>query len=127
MRFKKDEEFISEVEIKPKTELEQVTKSCFIVFSSKEEHIENVIDSIEMVIKGEYDFTVKRLDKEIGSDESQYETILDILKECSFGVVILDGLRPNVMFEYGLLKGLGKPVMVFKEKKCQYRCQKFLY
>jgi vacuolar-type H+-ATPase subunit I/STV1 len=69
MRFKKDEEFISEVEIKPKTELEQVTKSCFIVFSSKEEHIENVIDSIEMVIKGEYDFTVKRLDKEIGSDE----------------------------------------------------------
>ena len=125
MRFKKDEEFISEVEIKPKTELEQVTKSCFIVFSSKEEHIENVIDSIEMVIKGEYDFTVKRLDKEIGSDESQYETILDILKECSFGIVILDGLRPNVMFEYGLLKGLGKPVMVFKEKNASIDVRNF--
>ena len=119
MRFKKDEEFISEVEIKPKTELEQVTKTCFIVFSSREEHIENVIDSIEMIIKDKYDFTVKRLDKEIGSDESQYEAILDLLKECSFGIVILDGLRPNVMFEYGLLKGLGKPVMVFKEKNAK--------
>ena len=125
MRFKKDEEFISEVEIKPKTELEQVTKSCFIVFSSKEEHIENVIDSIEMVIKDKYDFTVKRLDKEIGSDESQYETILDSLKECSFGIVILDGLRPNVMFEYGLLKGLGKPVMVFKEKNASIDVRNF--
>jgi tetratricopeptide (TPR) repeat protein len=125
MRFKKDEEFISEVEIKPKTELEQVTKSCFIVFSSKEEHVENVIDSIEMVIKDKYDFTVKRLDKEIGSDESQYETILDLLKECSFGIAILDGLRPNVMFEYGLLKGLGKPVMVFKEKNASIDVRNF--
>jgi tetratricopeptide (TPR) repeat protein len=125
MRFKKDEEFISEVEIKPKTELEQVTKSCFIVFSSKEDHIENVIDSIEMVIKDKHDFTVKRLDKEIGSDESQYEAILDILKECSFGIVILDGLRPNVMFEYGLLKGLGKPVMVFKEKNASIDVRNF--
>jgi vacuolar-type H+-ATPase subunit I/STV1 len=76
MGLKKDEEFISEIEIKPKTELEQVTKSCFIVFSSKEEHVENVIDSVEMVIQDKYDFTIKRLDKEIGSDESQYEAIL---------------------------------------------------
>jgi tetratricopeptide (TPR) repeat protein len=105
--------------------LEQVTKSCFIVFSSREEHIENVIDSIEMVIKDKYDFTVKRLDKEIGSDESQYETILDLSKECSFGIVILDGLRPNLMFEYGLLKGLGKQVMAFKEKNAKVDVRNF--
>ncbi len=33
-----------------------------------------------------------------------------------FGVVVLDGLRPNVVFEYGVLHELTKPVILLKEK-----------
>ncbi len=90
---------------------------CFVVFSSKEEHIEIVLDCVERVIKEKENYEVKRLDDSLKSEDSQYKELTDLLNECSFAVVILDGLRPNVVFEYGILKGLGKPCIVLLEKE----------
>lgn len=94
---------------------EEKNKNCLIVFSSRESHIEIAIDCIEMIIGKKYKYQVIRLDKYLSSQDSQYEEIFNIINECSIGVVILDGFRPNVFFEYGILKGLKKPCIVFKE------------
>lgn len=88
---------------------------CFVVFSTKEKHVGIVIDCVERVIAEENNYEVRRLDFSLKSEDSQYEKLRDMLNDCSFAVVILDGLRPNVMFEYGLLKGLGKPCIVLLE------------
>lgn len=90
---------------------------CFVVFSSKEKHVEIVIDCIERVLKEENNYEVKRLDLSLKSEDSQYKKLRDLLNDCSFAVVILDGLRPNVIFEYGLLKGLGKPCIVLLDEE----------
>lgn len=94
---------------------EEKSRICFIVFSSREPHTEIVIDCIEAVLGQEFKYEVIRLDKYISSGESQYTEINKIINECSIGVVILDGFRPNILFEYGILNGLKKPCIVLKE------------
>jgi tetratricopeptide (TPR) repeat protein len=94
-----------------------INRSCFIVYSSKEPYIEVVIDAIESIIKEKENFNVKRLGIHVKSEDSHYNELLDLLNTCTFAVVILDGLRPNVVFEYGILKGLGKPCIVLLENK----------
>ena len=42
------------------------------------------------------------------------------------GIVILDGLRPNVVFEYGILHGLQKPVILFREDQAEVDLRAFL-
>jgi len=51
---------------------------------------------------------------ESGAD--QRSQIIDLIEGCSFAVVVLDGLRPNVTYEYGLLEAHGKPVILVKEE-----------
>jgi len=50
------------------------------------------------------------------SGAGQRSQILDLIAHCSFAVVVLDGLRPNVTYEYGLLEAHEKPVILLKEK-----------
>ena len=40
-------------------------------------------------------------------------------KDCVLGIVILDGFRPNVLFEFGVLMGLEKPVVLLKDKNAE--------
>ncbi|MCX5800885.1 MAG: tetratricopeptide repeat protein [Candidatus Eisenbacteria bacterium] len=89
-------------------------RSCFVVFSSREKHVEIVIDCVETVFQEakSHRFEVLRLDQYLKSGDSQYAELTDLLSSCCFAVVILDGLRPNVLFEYGILKGLRKPCIV---------------
>lgn len=89
-------------------------RTCFVVFSSKERHVETVISCIETVFQqpGRDNYDVVRLDTSLKSEDSQYEKLQSNLSTCSFAIVILDGFRPNVLFEYGFLKGLGKPCII---------------
>lgn len=80
---------------------------CFVIFSSKEIHKEIVLDSIDSTFGNEY--SIKRLDESLKSEDSQEDELITMLNKCCFGIVIFDGLRPNVLFEYGILKGLNKP------------------
>jgi hypothetical protein len=50
-------------------------------------------------------------------EASQRQKIEDLIRQCGFAVVLFDGLRPNVVFEWGLLRGSKRPVMLFKEKQ----------
>jgi nucleoside 2-deoxyribosyltransferase len=47
------------------------------------------------------------------------EEFLRAAKSCVLGIVILDGFRPNVLFEFGVLTGLEKPIILLKDKKAE--------
>jgi tetratricopeptide (TPR) repeat protein len=92
-------------------------KICFVVHPDGKyvDYIKHVIENIEQVM-GEFNVTAETLGNAIGSQESNFEKVLELSKKCILGVVILDGLRPNVLFEYGLLKGLEKPIIALKDE-----------
>ena len=60
------------------------------------------------------------------SGASQREQITQLIAGCTFGIVVLDGLRPNVVFEYGIMHGMRKPVILFKEAKAEVDISSFL-
>ena len=50
------------------------------------------------------------------SGASQLEEIEKQIADCAFAVVCLDGLRPNVIHEWGYMRGLNKPVILLKKE-----------
>lgn len=86
---------------------------CFVSYSSGEPHVTLLIEAIECVFKPAYEIEYTPSARESGT--SQLSRIEELVKNCSFAVVVLDGLRPNVVFEYGLLKGQNKPIILLKE------------
>ena len=61
-------------------------------------------------------FEVKITPSALVSGASQLEQIAKLIDGCAFAIVALDGIRPNVIFEYGIIYGKGKPVILLKEE-----------
>jgi hypothetical protein len=74
----------------------------------------------------EHYFEMKVTPSALQSGSSQREQITDLIAGSSFAVVCLDGLRPNVIFEYGILHGKGAPTMLFKEAEAQVDIRAFV-
>jgi len=89
----------------------------FLSFSTGEPHVELFVECLEIVFKDH--FELKRTPSALEVGESQHDKILKLIQDCAFGVVCLDGLRPNVVFEYGALRGAGKHILVFKEAQAR--------
>lgn len=89
----------------------------FVSYSSREPHVENLMDALNLVL-GKH-FEQRRTPGALESGKSQYEHILKEIEGASFGVVILDGLRPNVVFEYGIMVGKGIPALLFMEETAE--------
>jgi hypothetical protein len=87
--------------------------SYFLSFSTGEAHVELFAECLDLVF-GKH-FNLKRTPDVLQSDSSQHDSIFDLIRKCSFGVVCLDGLRPNVLFEYGIMRGANLPILLFKE------------
>jgi tetratricopeptide (TPR) repeat protein len=89
------------------------TLPCVLVYSSSDHcpNVESWLDDIWDVLTAQ-SYAPKRLGDEIRSGKDYLGTLDQMLADCALGVVILDGLRPNVTFEFGWLKGLGKPVII---------------
>jgi tetratricopeptide (TPR) repeat protein len=81
-------------------------------------YIENVIENLKKVMEI-YNIEVKTLSDTVKPQESNFQTILQLLKDCILGIVILDGLRSNVVLEYGILLCLAKPIIVLKDKNAK--------
>ena len=92
---------------------------CVILHADKQyvSYIDNVIHIIREIM-GNY-FEVETLSDSIKPQESIREKISNLLKDCVLGIVILDGLRPNVILEYGALLALGKPVIVLRDENAE--------
>jgi hypothetical protein len=106
---------VDDIVVHVKYQADRSPKTCFIVFSSREKHVEVLIDWIEAVF-ADSEYQLVRLDEQLKSGDSQYQELTDQLASCSFAIVVLDGFRPNVLFEYGILKGLKKPCIVLLEQ-----------
>ncbi|MGO9589096.1 MAG: hypothetical protein ACLP3K_03490 [Candidatus Acidiferrales bacterium] len=87
---------------------------CFLSYSSKEPHIKTLIPCVWLAFAPHYD--LKLTPTGLASGAGQLKQIMNLAEGCAFAVVALDGLRPNVVFEYGLLEALHRPVILLKEK-----------
>jgi len=72
-----------------------------------------LLDCLDWVFREHFD--VVRTPSCLTSGGSQLDQIGRLIGECAFAIVILDGLRPNVVFEYGMIHGLKKPTILLKE------------
>jgi len=95
-------------------------KICVVAYPEKKyvPYIENVIKTIKDVLNP-YNIEIKTLSSTVKPQESNLQSIFNLLKDCILGIVILDGLRPNVVWEYGVLYGLHKPIIVLKDKDAE--------
>jgi len=79
---------------------------CFIVFSDRKhvDHIYNIVNCVRDCLS-KRGFKTELLSEETVPDEHFGERFEKLADECVLGIVILDGFRPNVLFEYGFLRG----------------------
>lgn len=109
---------IGKDEVKSKSEnIIEGELSCIIIFSDEKhvEYINTVISYMESILKTEH-FRPQRLGDEIRSTEDYLKTLENMVEKCVLGVIILDGFRPNVLFEFGFLKGKEKPIIILQSK-----------
>lgn len=98
----------------------QGEKPCILVYSSYAHvgHIKRTLDDIEEYLENN-GFRIVFL-KDEARDLSTYSgEFLRAARDCVLGVVILDGFRPNVLFEFGVLMGMEKPVVLLKDKEAE--------
>ncbi|HML78537.1 tetratricopeptide repeat protein [Geobacter sulfurreducens] len=122
----KDSKIVHYMQIPLDVKPTETSKTCFIVYSSRETHIEITIDAIESVLEANSKYNVKRLATHGMVGYSQYSQLIEFLNKCAFAVIILDGFRPNVLFEYGVLVGLRKPCIVLLEENATIDIQSLL-
>ena len=88
---------------------------CILVYSSYAhvKHIKITLDGIKEYLE-KNGFRIVLLKDEAKNLSIYSEEFLRAAKDCVLGIVILDGFRPNVLFEFGVLMGLEKPVVLLK-------------
>lgn len=59
--------------------------------------------------------TVMRLDR-IGRPGAVIQQIEDGIRSADYCIVVLDGMRPNVLYEMGMAQALGKPLAIIMQK-----------
>ena len=94
-------------------------KICVVVHPDEKyvPYIQHIISNIHGVM--DYYFEVKTLKDGVKPQGSNFQTIKQLLKDCVLGIVVLDGLRPNVVLEYGILLGSDKPIIVLKDNNAE--------
>jgi tetratricopeptide (TPR) repeat protein len=85
---------------------------CVLVYSDPKHaaYIQQIINYVEEVLRG-LGFVVNKLCDSTPPDEHFGENFEKLVEKCIVGVVILDGFRPNVLFEYGYLRGKDKVIL----------------
>jgi tetratricopeptide (TPR) repeat protein len=91
---------------------------CVLVYPDRRHvsYVNNITNCIEELLP-EMGFRVRKLGGETRPDEHFGENFERLAEECAFGIIILDGLRPNVLYEYGLLRGRGTVILPLQDKK----------
>lgn len=93
---------------------------CLIVYSDRThvDYINNILNPIRDLLP-ELGFNPKFLSEEIESLKHYGYTVEQLASQCPLGIVILDGLRPNVLFELGILFGKNKPIIVIQDEEAK--------
>lgn len=90
---------------------------CLLVYSDPKHvnYINEVLSVAEDSIR-KHGFKPERLSGEIMSDEDYYFKISSLLDSSALVLVILDGLRPNLVFEFGFAKAKNKPIIIIRSR-----------
>lgn len=116
MRKKSNVEDDVDTNINPKTNsiLSGEGELPSIIVYSSEKHVKYIpheIDYIRETLR-QKKFKVKLLSDETRDFSRYSDEFVKIAAECVYGVILLDGFRPNVLFEFGILLGLNKPISI---------------
>jgi len=94
--------------------------NCLIVNSSQRyvSYINHILNLLEecLVNEGYHPIFLK---DEIKPGQDYLEQIKSLINDSVLGVVILDGFRPNVILEFGMLLSLDKCILVLKGNKAK--------
>jgi len=90
------------------------------IFSDKKhvEYIETILGPIEGVLftKDYPQFRPVRISEDTDCDEHFGKSFEELARTCVAAIVVLDGGRPNVWYEYGFLRALDKPLILLQSK-----------
>jgi hypothetical protein len=86
----------------------------FVSFSGGEPLVGVFMQYLDLVFHEK--FTLLKTPDSLTPGQGQHDTITDLIERCEFGVVCLDGLRPNIVYEYGIMRGANKVALLFKEE-----------
>lgn len=96
----------------------------FVSYSSREPHVSVLIPCLWIAFSKQ--FEMKLTPSALESGASQLAQITKLIRDCSFAVVVLDGLRPNVVFELGIIHREGVPAILLKEKNARVDIQSLI-
>lgn len=100
----------------PRTESTSQSKpTCFVSYSMREPTRALLPVLIWHVFREAYD--VRFTPSALVSGQDQLSQIEVQIEKCAFGVVCLDGLRPNVIHELGHLRGAHRPVIILMREE----------
>jgi tetratricopeptide (TPR) repeat protein len=90
---------------------------CLLVYSDKKHvnYINDLLSLTENSIRS-YGFKPQRLSTEIKSGQDYFAKISSLLDSCALVLVILDGFRPNVTFEFGYALAKNKPIIIIRSR-----------
>ncbi|HUU62501.1 MAG TPA: hypothetical protein VMX96_01045, partial [Dehalococcoidia bacterium] len=116
-----------EVETKTLSTLSVEGEIPCIVVHSDEKHVQginHILNPLKKLLptKG---FKVVFLSDEIKPLDHYGKTFEQLAEECALGIVILDGLRPNVLLEFGILIGKKKPLIPLQDEKATVAVKSF--
>lgn len=91
---------------------------CMLVFSEREhvDHIYVILEIIENTLRRR-NFKPRQLGDDIRSGQDYLKKLHELIDDSVLGIIILDGFRPNVLFEFGFLTGKRKKLIILQSKK----------
>jgi tetratricopeptide (TPR) repeat protein len=104
----------------------EIQKTCFLVYSTRETHLDKVIDRLTDFLSNDLNFSVIKLGEARVSGTQLLPDILKYTKECDMGIVILDGLRPNVVLELGMILANETPCIILVERNAKINIASFV-
>jgi hypothetical protein len=101
------------------------SKPDFFVSYSTAEPTNSVLSTLLWILF-QNDYNIRITPSALTSGTSQLSKIEKEIAESSFGVVCLDGLRPNVIHEWGFMRGHSVPVILLKREGATVDVRHFL-
>jgi len=90
---------------------------CLVVHSDRKHvgGIYNILNPLNELLP-EKGFKPTYLSDETDPLQHYEKTFEQLAEDCALGIVILDGLRPNVLLEFGILRGKNKPIIPLQDE-----------
>jgi len=95
-------------------------ENCFIIFPS-DSHVPYIRNVLYIIKQSLNEFKIKpiTLSGKIRSSEDYLDKVIELIDKCKFGIIMLDGLRFNVILEMGIMIGREKEIICLQEKQAE--------